>query len=147
MKDLLWIAGATAIALGVVALAVGPGHDRLTLVSPPEAVAEDFVRRLAAGRYDRAVDHLETTAGAEATVIVQGESLRQRAGEVNQVEGEEGSIDGDTATASTRISTSDAGELEWEFSLVRRSGTWKIIGWTTGSREPSQASSEAAASR
>jgi hypothetical protein len=59
MKDLLWIAAAMAVALGVVGLAIGPGHDRRTLVSPPKAVAEDFVRRLAAGRYDRAVDHLE----------------------------------------------------------------------------------------
>ena len=134
MKDLLWIAAAMAVALGVVGLAIGPGHDRRTLVSPPKAVAEDFVRRLAAGRYDRAVDHLENRDDAETSVTVQGESLRQRAGKVHQVEGEEGSIDGETATALTRISTSDAGELEWQFSLVCRSGTWKITDWTTGPR-------------
>jgi hypothetical protein len=132
MRELTLIAGTMAVALGVIAVAVGPGHDTMTFVSPPEAVAEEFVRQLATGRYDRAVDHLENKNGAEPMVTVQGESLRRQAGEVNQVEGEEGSIDGDTATASTRITTSNAGELEWNFSLVRREGTWKISDWRSG---------------
>jgi hypothetical protein len=56
-------------------------------------------------------------------------SVSDRAGDVNQVEGEPGAIDGDTATASTRIETSRAGELEWTFSLARREGVWRIAEW------------------
>ena len=131
MKELVWIAGATVLALGVVGLAVGPGHDTRLFVSPPEVVAEEFVRHLATGRYDRAVKHLAETAGAEAAVTVQGKALRARAGDVNNVEGEAGTDSGDLATASTRIMTSDAGELEWTFSLVRRDGIWRISEWRT----------------
>lgn len=134
MKEIVWIAGVTGLALGVIGLVLGFGHDTRTFVSPPEVVAEEFVRSLATGRYDRAVRHLDERDGAQAMLAVQGTSLRERAGDVNQVEGEAGSIDGDAATASTRIETSDAGELEWDFSLVRREGTWKITDWTTGPR-------------
>ena len=131
MKEFLWIAAATMLALSIVGLAVGPGHDRMTFVSPPEVVAEDFVRSLAAGRYDRAVEHLAETAGGEAAVAVHGRALRARAGEVTHVEGEAGTVSGDGATASTRIMTSEAGELEWTFSLVRRNAVWRISEWRT----------------
>jgi hypothetical protein len=131
MKDLLWLSGAILLALGVVGLAVGPGHDRTTMVSPPEVVAEEFVRKLATGRYDRAVEHLAHKAGAEAAVTVQARALRDRAGEINNVEGEAGTMAGDTASASTRIMTSAAGELEWTFSLVRQEGVWRITDWRT----------------
>jgi len=59
MKDLLPIVLVTAIALGLVGVAVVVGHDTSTLVSPPEAVAEQFARKLAGGRYDVASAHLE----------------------------------------------------------------------------------------
>ena len=131
MRDLLSIALVTAIGLGVVAAAVGPGDDRLLFVSPPEVVAEEFVRKLATGRYDRAVERLANTAGAEAAVTVQGEALRARAGDVTLVEGEAGRLAGDSATASTRIVTAQAGELEWTFSLVREDGVWRITEWRT----------------
>ncbi len=130
MKEIVWIAGVTGLALGVVGLAVGPGHDTMTFVSPPEVVAEEFVRSLATGRYDRAARHLDDADGADAMLTAEGTSLRERAGAVSQVEGEAGSIGCDAATASTRITTSDAGELEWRFSLVRRTGTWKIQDWS-----------------
>jgi hypothetical protein len=129
MRELALIAAVTAAALAVVAASVGPGRDVLTFVSPPEVVAEEFVRSLATGRYDRAVRHLDDPDGAEV-LTAQGTSLRARAGHVNQVDGEEGSINGDRATASTRITTSDAGDLEWRFSLVRRDRTWKIRDWS-----------------
>ncbi len=132
MKEIAWIAGVTGLALGAIGLVLGPGRDTVTLVSPPEVVAEEFVRTLATGRYDRAVDNLEQVDGAAAMLAGHGKALRERAGRVNQVEGEAGSIDGDAATASARITTSDAGELEWSFSLVRRDGTWKITDWTAG---------------
>ena len=147
MRELALIAAVTAAALAAVAAGVGPGGDTRTFVSPPEVVAEEFVRSLATGRYDRAVRHLDAPDGAEAVVTAHGRSLRKRAGDVNQVEGEEGVIDGDTATASTRITTSHAGDLEWRFSLVRREGTWKITDWTTGSQQPFPAPAEAATAR
>ena len=131
MKALLWLAIATSLSLGLVALAVGPGHDTTIFVSPPDVVAEEFVRKLATGRYDRAVDYLAETRGAEATLTVQGKSLRDRAGKVNQVEGLGAVIDGERATALTRITTEKVGQLEWRFRLIRQDAVWKISGWQT----------------
>ena len=131
MKALLWLAAATMLSLGVVAIAVGPGHDTTIFVSPPEVVAEEFVRKLATGRYDRAVDYLAYTRGAEAMVTVQAESLRHQAGKINDVEGTGSVIDGDRATAKTTIRTERAGQVEWEFTLTRQDGVWRISEWQT----------------
>jgi hypothetical protein len=117
----------TVAALGVIGGAMGAGGDRLTLVSPAEAVAEEFVRKLAGGRYDVAMAHLDDQSDAmRARVQAVSDTLRERAGEIDQVEGEEGTIEGDMATASARITTERAGELTMEFRLFRRNGSWKI---------------------
>lgn len=126
MKELLLIAGTSAAALAVVAASILIAGDTSPLISPPEAVAEQFVRQLAAGRYDRALEHLAEPTAALPTVTSQGKALRARAGEVDFVEGKNGAIMGDSATASTRIKTSRAGELRARFDLVRLQGVWKI---------------------
>jgi hypothetical protein len=126
MKELLLIAVATAAALGVVAASVLVARDTTTLASPPETVAEEFVRQLATGRYDRALKHLAEPTGALQAMTSQGQALRARAGAIDLVEGEGGAIMGDSATASTRIKTSRAGELHARFDLVRQRGVWKI---------------------
>jgi len=126
MKELLLIAAAVVIAMGIVAASVVVGRDTTTLVSPPEAVAEEFIRQLAAGRDDRALEHLAEPSGAHAKVEADGRMLRTRAGAVNLVAGEAGAITGDTATASARIQTSNAGELRWTFTFERQPGVWKI---------------------
>jgi hypothetical protein len=130
VKRLGALVAALAVALLLVGLIVLAGGDTTVFVSPPEAVAEEFTRKLAAGRYDMALEHLEDgDHGMLAIVRTSGENLRARAGEINQVEGESSAITGDTATATVVIATADAGDLRWQFGLVRRYGEWKIQAW------------------
>jgi hypothetical protein len=130
MKDVGALLLASALALAVVAGVVIAGRDTTTFVPPPESVAEDFTRKLAMGRYEVAPAHLdEHTPDISAAVRRSSDMLREQAGRVHQVAGESGAIRGDTATASVTIETRDAGELRWEFSLVRRNGEWKIREW------------------
>jgi hypothetical protein len=127
MKDVLRIALVTAAALGVVGLVVGVGHDTATLVSPPEAVAEQFVRKLAGGRYDVAHAHLADDSPAlRERIRTTSDMLRARGGAITQVAGKPGTIDGDTATATGVVTTSRAGEVVIECELVRRAGSWRI---------------------
>jgi hypothetical protein len=130
MKELLLIAGTVAAAMGLVAASVVVGGDTTTLVSPPGVVAKEFVRQLAAGRYDRAAAHLADSRGGREMAEGEGNRLRARAGEVEEIEGEESAIVGDTATASARIRTSRAGDLRARYILIRRQGSWKIAGGT-----------------
>ena len=127
MKALLLVAAVTAGALALVAVSVVAGRDTSTLVSPPEAVVEQFVRKLAAARYDVARAHLaaDSPAMRERIRTISG-SLRARAGGVEQVEGQAGTIDGDMATASALITTRRAGTITMALTLVRRAGSWRI---------------------
>jgi hypothetical protein len=130
VKEIGRLAAATALALAFVAGVVIAGHDTTVFVSPPENVAEEFTRKLATGRYDMALPHLEHDDPAMLPVVrTSGENLRERAGEVHHVAGESSAIDGDTATADVTIETERAGELRWQFELVRRDGEWKIAEW------------------
>jgi hypothetical protein len=127
MKDLLVVAAVTAGALGIVAGSVGAGHDTGTLVSPPEAVVEQFVRKLAAARYDVALAHLDNRSPAMRDRIrTTSDALRARAGAIGQVEGKRGAIDGDSATATAIVTTERAGEITMEFRLIRHAGSWRI---------------------
>lgn len=130
MKDVGWLLLASGLALAVVAGVVIAGHDTTMFVPPPEAVAEEFTRKLATGRYDVALAELETNDRASIPAVrISSESLRAEAGAINQVEGESSTITGDTAIATVKIDTQDAGELRWNFQLVRRHGEWKISEW------------------
>jgi hypothetical protein len=130
MKEIGALLLASALALTVVAGVVIAGHETTMFVPPPENVAEEFTRKLAMGRYDVAGAHLEAnTPDMAAAIRRSSDALRAQAGRVSQVAGEPGAIAGDAATASVTIATRDAGELQWEFSLVRRGGEWKIREW------------------
>jgi hypothetical protein len=128
MKALLLVAAATAAALAVVAVSVGAGHDTSTLVSPPDAVVEQFVRKLAGARYDVALAHLDDRSPAmREHVRTTSDALRARAGAIDQVEGKAGVIDGDSATASAIVTTERAGDITMDFTLIRRAGSWRIV--------------------
>jgi hypothetical protein len=102
-------------------------HDTATLVSPPEAVAEQFARKLAGGRYDVARHHLEHDSRAmRERIRAASDALRAGSGAISAVDGQAGVIDGDRATASAVIDTERAGEIVMPFVLVRRAGSWRI---------------------
>ena len=127
MKDLLPLVLVSAVALGVVAAAVGLAHDTTTLVSPPESVAEQFVRKLARGRYDVARQHLvQDSPSMRERTRTTSDMLRARAGAIAQVAGKPSVIEGDTATATVVVTTARAGEIVLEFALVRHTGSWRI---------------------
>jgi hypothetical protein len=127
MKALLLIAAITAGALAVVAAGVVVGHDTATLVSPPDAVVEQFVRKLAGARYDVALAHLvDGSAAMRDRIRTTSDALRARAGAIGQVEGKRGVMDGDRATATVVVTTERAGEIMIEFRLIRHAGSWRI---------------------
>jgi hypothetical protein len=130
MRDLAAVVATAAIALGVTALFVFVGNDATLMVPPPEAVAEQFTRELAAGRYDRALPQVDRMSSITlATVRVAGENLKAQSGEINQVEGEPGTIAGAHATAKALLTTDRGGRVRLQFRFVRRSGMWKIVDW------------------
>jgi hypothetical protein len=125
MKDVVAQLLATFVALGIVAAAVFAGHDATTLVSPPESVAEEFTRKIAAGRYELAAKYLNDageTSLADLRALGQG---MHATGAIENVEGLPGAIEGDAASASAIVTTSQT-ELRYDFVLVRRHGVWKI---------------------
>jgi hypothetical protein len=127
MRALLVVATVIAGALAIVAASIGAGHDTSTLVSPPEAVVEQFVRKLAAGRYDVALAHLDENSPAiRDRIRTTSDQLRARAGAIEQVEGKPGVIDGDRATATAVVTTERAGDSAMKFRLIRRAGSWRI---------------------
>jgi hypothetical protein len=133
MKGLLKVAGAGGAALAVIAVAVGPLHDTGALVSPPEAVAEQFMRQVANGHYDVAIERAaDRGASRVADLRRQGDRLRVLAPIIDRIDGEPGTIAGDTATASALIHADGGGTLRWRFTLARQSGVWKVTGWTPG---------------
>jgi hypothetical protein len=119
----------TAAALGVAAAAVVQG-DTKTVVPPPESVVEQFARHVAARRYDRALQHVDDRSGITLTTVqLSGEALHERAGSIDQVEGEPGTTDDDSATASAVLTTRRGGRIRYLCSLERRHGLWKISDW------------------
>lgn len=131
MKALLLVAAVTAGALALVAASVVAGHDTATLVSPPDAVVEQFVRKLATARYDVALAHLDDDSPAmRERVRITSDTLRARAGAIEQVEGKPGVMDRDSATATAVVTTERAGNITMQFRLIRRAGSWRIVEFT-----------------
>lgn len=126
MRAVVLVVTVTAGALGVVGASIGVGHDTGTLVSPPEAVVEQFVRKLAGARYDVAEAHLdERTPAWRERVRTSSRALRAAA--VYQVEGRPGAATGDRASATAIVTTARAGRIVMSFGLVRRAGSWRIV--------------------
>lgn len=130
MRDLLKVLIVTAAALLVTYAAVILRGDTSVAVPPPESVAEQFARLVAAGRYDRALQHVEEWSGiTHVAVRLAGDRLRERAGAVEHVAGEPGQIAGDIATASAVLVTEREGRVRFSLQLRRQRGVWKIVKW------------------
>jgi hypothetical protein len=130
MRDLLNVLVVGIVALAAIAVVVFVGDDAETVVPPPQAVAEQFARALAMGRYDMALPHVESTSGITLTAVrVAGEQLRAQWGRVDQIDGEPGTIAGTHATAGAHFTSERAGPVRLQFRFVRRAGLWKIVEW------------------
>jgi hypothetical protein len=128
MKALLTVPIVILATLSLVGWIVGNG-DRTTLVPPPEAVAESFMRAVAAERPGPASEYLGDAIRPQMPrerleTLVQ--VVRTRTGGVMNVEAESDGISGDSAAAHTTLIPAHRDSMRVRFGLVRESGVWKI---------------------
>ena len=120
----------TAAALALCAAAVFGGGDRRILVSPPEAIAEDFLRAVWMKRYPQAAKYLSETARAkvgERDLAAVRARLDEAVGGIEDVRGEEGWIAGDAAEAGAEI-RGRARSLTVSLPMGREKGEWRVAG-------------------
>lgn len=120
MKEIAGVIVATALLLGMSALAIEHG-DRATFVSPPDAVAEGFVREVMTKRWDRARTYLldpDSTSNAEL------EALQQRLGDPTEVNAVTISRTDEKALVNVRLKSAKGSEVLM-FALTF-DGEWKI---------------------
>lgn len=125
------MSGMIAAALAVVAIAVFGRGDGRTMVSPPEAVAEDFVRALERGRFPQAHKYLSAAARrriSTARLAEATESLEARIGRIEDVKGEKGWLSGDDAEASAVVKTQRAAGVRLPLRFHREAGEWRVVG-------------------
>ena len=125
MKELLGIAIAAALLIGISALAVEQFDDRETFVPPPDAVAEGFVREVMAKRWERARTYLaEPPSMSRGELEALQKSWRERAGEPTEIEAE--TIARDDAEALAHVRMRSARGSEAVAFALRFDDEWKI---------------------
>lgn len=120
-----------AAGLAVCAASVLALRDGRCFTSPPEAVAEQFVRKLATRRWGPARAHLTPELAAAAGEAGLRESVRgfeERWGAIEQVRGRAGPSSADQAWASALVTTSRGARLAIPLPLLRRAGVWRVAG-------------------
>jgi hypothetical protein len=129
MTALLGVLLTAVLAFALTAGALFGLRDRSVLASPPEAVTEDFVRKLETGRYVRAhedlSDDLAQQVGPDSLrSLLHG--LEQRVGQIVDVRGERLWMTNPAARAAAILTTERGQELEVEFPLEWSKGEWSI---------------------
>ena len=139
MKAPLAVAAIMAAAMAVAALAVFGLGDAATLVPPPEAVAEGFMRSMATHRYAQAMPYLTPplrTIGLEGLRRRQ-EEIERACGRVRDVRGVERRRSGESARA-VAVLRAEKGDASVWFDLVREHGEWRLasLGELDGRQTP-----------
>jgi hypothetical protein len=132
MKAIVQLLATMMLAMMVIAVWVFAAGDRQTLVPPPDAVGEGFLRQLTARRYDRVDSYLSHARQewSSAALRRQFDSLWRYTGTVNQVDAELVSIDGDHARA-VATAHGDLADARMLVELIRERGVWKVDGFST----------------
>jgi hypothetical protein len=126
VKAPLAVCAIITAAVAVAGLAVFGFDDASTLVPPPEAVAEGFVRALATRRYEQALPFLaDPPPGIAQELRRRGHAIERAIGPVHDVRGEPGQRAGATASAAVLL-RGERGEARLRFDLVRRHGEWRL---------------------
>jgi len=124
MKEIAGVALATALLLGMSALAIDRG-DRATFVSPPDAVAEGFVREVVTKRWDRARTYLaDPDSMSNAEIEGLQKSWEERLGDPSEVDAELVSRTDEQAVVNVRLKSAK-GSAVIPFALAF-DGEWKI---------------------
>jgi hypothetical protein len=116
---------AMLLALAGAVFALG---DRTTLTSPPEAVAEEFVRRLAAHRPQRARDHLSEQAQPAypaKRLAAWFRDVESVVDPIDQIEGKDPGIAKDEAWATVSVRNDDR-RVDIRLTLVSERGEWRV---------------------
>jgi hypothetical protein len=121
MKELLAVLLAFGLLLGASALAVESLGDRQTVVSPPDAVAEELVRALVNERFDQARAYL---AEPETVTDDQLRALAASLGDPTTIESELTEAGRERALATVTTS-SGARSQAHRFALVFE-GDWQV---------------------
>lgn len=127
MGRLLAIFAAAALVVGITALSVNVFDDRETMIPPPDAVAEGFVREVLMKRWARARPYLvEEMSDAQLEALEQ--SLESRVGDAMTIEAELLSRDDEQALVTVRLEGPKGSEAvsyalrfdeEWKVALAR----------------------------
>jgi hypothetical protein len=127
VKAALSVAALLAAALAVAALAVFAAGDGSTLVPPPEAVAENFLRAVSRRRYQQALPYLrpELRAAGVEGLRRYHQRIERACGLLRDVRGEDGVRAGESATATVLLKGA-AAQGRMRFALVRERGEWRL---------------------
>lgn len=120
MKEIAGVVLATALLVGLSALAIERG-DRATFVSPPDAVAEGFVREVVTKRWDRARTYL---ADPDSMSNAEIEALQKSWGDPSTVEAEIVSRTDEQSAVNVTLKSAKGSEVT-ALALVF-DGEWKI---------------------
>lgn len=118
----------SAAAMIVVATAVFGFHDRTVFVPAPESAAENFVRELATGRYDRAAALMSPRLQRTVTpthLAHTFDPVRRRAGHIDDVRGIRVSMARETSVGRAEVTT-DRGIFFIDVGLTRQHGLWVV---------------------
>jgi hypothetical protein len=125
MKEIARVLLAMALLIGVSALAIERFDDRELFVSPPDAVAEGFVREVIMKRWDRARTYLpDPDAVSNTEIEALQKSWEQRLGDPSVFEAELVSRTDEQAKVNVRLKSAK-GSAVLVFGLVF-DGEWKI---------------------
>lgn len=126
MKELLGVALATALLIGMTALAVTQFNDRELFVPPPETVAEGFVREVISKRWDRArpfLAHPESVSDAQLEALQK--SWEERVGDPTKIDAQTIHRDHEQALANVSLQSAQGSEAV-PFTL-QFDDEWKIV--------------------
>lgn len=124
MREIAGVVLATVLLLGMSALAIERG-DRETFVSPPDAVAEGFVREVVTKRWDRARTYLaDPDSMSNAEIEALQKSWEQRVGDPSEVNAETISRTDEQASVNVKLKSAK-GSAVLVFALTFE-GEWKI---------------------
>jgi hypothetical protein len=129
VKKLISLGAAVGGLFILLAIAARGAKDRTVFVSPPEAVAENFIRAVITHRYDPALKYLEpglsrTTGKTDLAALAN--QISSHAGKVVRVDAEQTSINGDLASARVIVHGTAPATETINLALSFSQGSWRI---------------------